>query len=81
MAGEANVIGHRVNGLRQFVQYDLGITFELSAATIKHRPIFFVDDLDNGRIAREGFDEFSFTWQAVSQLLDVRPPERETAAP
>jgi TRAP transporter TAXI family solute receptor len=28
-----------------------------------------VDDLDNDRISREGFDEFSFTWQAVSQLL------------
>ncbi len=29
-----------------------------------------IDDLDNDRISREGFDEFSFTWQAVSQLLD-----------
>ncbi len=29
-----------------------------------------VDDLDNDRISREGFDEFSFTWQAVSQLLE-----------
>ena len=32
-----------------------------------------VDDLDNDRISREGFDEFSFTWQAVSQLLEVTP--------
>ena len=30
-----------------------------------------VDDLDNDRISREGFDEFSFTWQAVSQLLET----------
>jgi TRAP transporter TAXI family solute receptor len=29
-----------------------------------------VDDLDNDRISRDGFDEFSFTWQAVSRLLD-----------
>jgi TRAP transporter TAXI family solute receptor len=29
-----------------------------------------VDDLDNDRISREGFDEFSFTWHAVSQLLE-----------
>ena len=29
-----------------------------------------VDDLDNDRISRAGFDEFSFTWQAVSQLLE-----------
>jgi TRAP transporter TAXI family solute receptor len=29
-----------------------------------------VDDLDNDRISREGFNEFSFTWQAVSQLLN-----------
>jgi len=28
-----------------------------------------VDDLDNDRISRVGFDEFSFTWQAVSRLL------------
>ena len=28
-----------------------------------------IDDLDNGRISSDGFDEFSFTWQAVSQLL------------
>ena len=28
-----------------------------------------IDDLDNDRISRDGFDEFSFTWQAVSQLL------------
>ncbi len=30
-----------------------------------------VDDLDNDRISREGFDEFSFTWQAVSRLLET----------
>jgi TRAP transporter TAXI family solute receptor len=40
-----------------------------------------VNDLDNDRISRNGFDEFSFTWQAVSQLLD-RPatpvPDGET---
>jgi hypothetical protein len=29
-----------------------------------------IDDLDNDRISREGFDEFSFTWQAISQLLN-----------
>ncbi|MEM8768994.1 MAG: C4-dicarboxylate ABC transporter substrate-binding protein, partial [Pseudomonadota bacterium] len=29
-----------------------------------------VDDLDNDRISSEGFDEFSFTWQAVSELLE-----------
>lgn len=29
-----------------------------------------IDDLDNDRISRVGFDEFSFTWQAVSQLLN-----------
>ena len=28
-----------------------------------------VDDLDNDQISRVGFDEFSFTWQAVNQLL------------
>ena len=28
-----------------------------------------IDDLDNDRISSDGFDEFSFTWQAVSQLL------------
>ena len=31
-----------------------------------------VEDLDNDRISRDGFDEFTFTWQAVSQLLDKR---------
>ena len=36
-----------------------------------------VDDLDNDRISREGFDEFSFTWQAVSQLL--KTSEQTTA--
>jgi TRAP transporter TAXI family solute receptor len=30
-----------------------------------------VDDLDNDRISRVGFDEFSFTWEAVSRLLDA----------
>jgi len=37
-----------------------------------------VDDLDNDRISRDGFDEFSFTWQAVSRLLEtpVREPDR-----
>jgi len=29
-----------------------------------------VEDMDNDRISREGFDEFSFTWQAVNQLLE-----------
>lgn len=29
-----------------------------------------VDDLDNDRISRDGFDEFSFTWEAVSRLLE-----------
>ncbi len=28
-----------------------------------------VDDLDNDRISSKGFDIFSFTWQAVSELL------------
>ena len=36
-----------------------------------------VDDLDNDRISRDGFDEFSFTWQAVSQLLEGREPPAE----
>lgn len=36
-----------------------------------------VDDLDNDRISRAGFDEFSFTWQAVRQLLDSLPNESE----
>jgi TRAP transporter TAXI family solute receptor len=31
-----------------------------------------VEDLDNNRISSDGFDEFSFTWQAVSQLLASR---------
>ncbi len=30
-----------------------------------------VDDLDNHRISSDGFDEFSFTWQAVSRLLEA----------
>ena len=30
-----------------------------------------IDDMDNDRISRDGFDEFSFTWQAISQLLEV----------
>jgi TRAP transporter TAXI family solute receptor len=43
-----------------------------------------VDDLDNDRISRVGFDEFSFTWQAVNQLLkgesaDENDPSRKTA--
>lgn len=29
-----------------------------------------IDDLDNDRISRAGFNEFSFAWQAVSQLLN-----------
>ena len=29
-----------------------------------------VEDLDNDRISSDGFDEFSFTWQAVSRLLE-----------
>ena len=32
-----------------------------------------VDDLDNDRISNDGFDEFSFTWQAVSQLISNVP--------
>jgi hypothetical protein len=47
-----------------------------------------IDDLDNDRISRVGFDEFSFTWQAVSQLLnqladgEEEPrPNREEEAP
>lgn len=32
-----------------------------------------VDDLDNDRISSDGFDEFSFTWQAVSRFLDTMP--------
>ncbi len=35
-----------------------------------------IDDLDNDRISREGFDEFSFTWQAVNQLLNQLPSGR-----
>jgi TRAP transporter TAXI family solute receptor len=31
-----------------------------------------VEDLDNDRISSDGFDEFSFTWQAVSRLLESR---------
>ena len=31
-----------------------------------------VEDLDNDRISSDGFDEFSFTWQAVSRLLEAR---------
>jgi TRAP transporter TAXI family solute receptor len=47
-----------------------------------------VDDLDNDRISRVGFDEFSFTWRAVSQLLNQLAgdgkeprPNREEEAP
>jgi len=36
-----------------------------------------IDDLDNDRISRGGFDEFSFTWQAVSQLLNQLPDDIE----
>ena len=43
-----------------------------------------VADLDNDRISRDGFDEFSFTWQAVGQLLNNLPvddsaPQGESA--
>ena len=38
-----------------------------------------VDDLDNDRISREGFDEFSFTWQAVSRLLDSQTEHQKSA--
>ena len=31
-----------------------------------------VEDLDNDRISSDGFDEFSFTWQAVTQLIASR---------
>jgi TRAP transporter TAXI family solute receptor len=34
-----------------------------------------VDDLDNDQISRDGFDEFSFTWQAVNQLLKEKSTE------
>ncbi len=37
-----------------------------------------VDDLDNDRISSEGFDEFSFTWQAVNELLEG---EQQAARP
>jgi TRAP transporter TAXI family solute receptor len=44
-----------------------------------------VDDLDNDRISREGFDEFSFTWQAVSTLIQDqqggKPAEPHQASP
>jgi TRAP transporter TAXI family solute receptor len=36
-----------------------------------------VNDLDNDRISREGFDEFSFTWQAVSRLIETGVGARE----
>jgi TRAP transporter TAXI family solute receptor len=39
-----------------------------------------IDDLDNDRISRVGFDEFSFTWQAVSQLLNQLSADSEEAA-
>lgn len=32
-----------------------------------------MDDLDNDRISTDGFDEFSFAWQAVSGLLEQQP--------
>lgn len=38
-----------------------------------------VDDLDNDRISSDGFDEFSFTWQAVSQLLESRGAAERSA--
>jgi TRAP transporter TAXI family solute receptor len=34
-----------------------------------------INDLDNDRISRDGFDEFSFTWQAISQLLETNEEE------
>jgi TRAP transporter TAXI family solute receptor len=41
-----------------------------------------VVDLDNDRISSDGFDEFSFTWQAVSRLLEshdaAKPPGAQT---
>jgi TRAP transporter TAXI family solute receptor len=47
-----------------------------------------IDDLDNDRISRVGFDEFSFTWQAVSRLLnelsntdEATQPKREGETP
>ncbi|MFV2091390.1 MAG: TAXI family TRAP transporter solute-binding subunit, partial [Pseudomonadales bacterium] len=39
-----------------------------------------IEDLDNDRISSDGFDEFSFTWQAVSQLLESTPTSEERAA-
>ncbi len=40
-----------------------------------------IDDLDNDRISRDSFEEFSFTWQAVSQLLKQIPGDAETPRP
>jgi TRAP transporter TAXI family solute receptor len=40
-----------------------------------------IDDLDNDRISRDGFDEFSFTWQAVNQLLKDLPSNAEGTDP
>jgi len=40
-----------------------------------------INDLDNDRIARDGFEEFSFTWQAVSQLLDTQTQTPDDSAP
>lgn len=62
---------------REFYQQELG-----NILTV------VIDDLDNDRISRTGFDEFSFTWQAVSQLLNQLPgrdvatqPDREGETP
>jgi TRAP transporter TAXI family solute receptor len=36
-----------------------------------------IEDMDNDRISGDGFDEFSFTWQAVSKMLDNIPATTE----
>jgi TRAP transporter TAXI family solute receptor len=64
--------------------HDLLALFE-SAKNGEHPPGYYrdalgdilvrvVNDLDNDRISSDGFDEFSFTWQAVSRLLDGQSP-------
>jgi TRAP transporter TAXI family solute receptor len=40
-----------------------------------------VDDLQSERIASDGFDEFSFTWDAVRRLLDETPLTPRTVDP
>ncbi len=64
-----------------------------SARSGEHEPDYYreqlgdilvrvVDDLDNDRLSSDGFDEFSFTWQAVSQFLEAAPAgNRTTTSP